>query len=215
MLIAEAGYPGGVHKITGRNLKIRFLTSADDELYLGWLISQFARIGIELQPDQVDWGEFMERLEKGNFQMLLYGWNADFPDPENFLFLFYGPNARTQGGENTANYRSDEYDELYEQIRAMSPGKERTALIEKAIAHLRHDAPWIWGTHPMVVQVCQPWLRNYKQMVIGANSLKYLRVDAALRTKLLREWNPGEVQDAKGIGGAAGKLRQRRSGDSD
>ena len=32
-------------------------------------------------------------------------WTADYPDPENFLFLLYGPNGKVKyGGENAANY---------------------------------------------------------------------------------------------------------------
>jgi ABC-type transport system substrate-binding protein len=211
-LLTEAGYPDGVHAKTRRPLKIRFTTSFQDDVMLGWLIGQFARIGIELVPDQVAFPDFLDRIADGDYQMASYGWNADYPDPDTFLFLFYGPNAKTQGGENTSNYRSDAYDELYEKIRVAPPGEQRNALIQKAIALLREDAPWVWGTHPRINRLIQPWVRNYKTLLMVENSLKYLRVDTAMRAKLLREWNPGEVRDAKGVGGgAAGTLRQKKN----
>ena len=43
------------------------------------------------------------------------GWLADYPDPENFLFLFYGPNGLVKnGGVNTCNYAGKEFDELFQ-----------------------------------------------------------------------------------------------------
>ncbi len=50
---------------------------------------------------------------KGTAQIFQWGWNADYPDPENFLFLLYGPNGKVgQNGENAANYDNPEFDRL-------------------------------------------------------------------------------------------------------
>ena len=42
------------------------------------------------------------------------GWNADYPDAENFMQLLYGPNA---GQENNANFKLPAFDKLYEKSR--------------------------------------------------------------------------------------------------
>jgi ABC-type oligopeptide transport system substrate-binding subunit len=65
--------------------------------------SRLRRVGVELQERaRVD--AYREKLENGNFQTYRQGWFADYPDPENFLFLFYGPNSKTKvGGENINN----------------------------------------------------------------------------------------------------------------
>ena len=48
---------------------------------------------------------FQDKVRKGAYQVFQWGWVADYPDPENFLFLLYGPMARTRsGGPNTANF---------------------------------------------------------------------------------------------------------------
>ena len=61
-----------------------------------------------------DYNRFRGKMQEGNAQIFQWGWNADYPDPENFLFLLYGPNAKVvSGGENTANYANPEFDRLF------------------------------------------------------------------------------------------------------
>jgi ABC-type oligopeptide transport system substrate-binding subunit len=55
-----------------------------------------------------------------------YGWGLDYPDAENTLQLFYGPNQAP--GSNAANYVNPEYDALYERTGVMQPSPERTEL---------------------------------------------------------------------------------------
>lgn len=58
-----------------------------------------------------------------------YGWSLDYPDAENTLQLFYGPNEAP--GSNASNYKNPEYDALYEQAAVMQPGPERTELLQR------------------------------------------------------------------------------------
>ena len=51
---------------------------------------------------------------KGTGQIFQWGWNADYPDPENFFFLLYSKNGKVKyGGENAVNYKNDEFDRLF------------------------------------------------------------------------------------------------------
>ncbi len=60
---------------------------------------------------------------KGKQQIFWWGWFADYPDAENFLFLFYGPNSKAKfEGENTANYDNPEYDRRYKQLALLDDG---------------------------------------------------------------------------------------------
>ncbi len=56
-------------------------------------------------------------------------WGLDFPDAENTLQLYYGPNGSP--GSNDSNYRNDEYDRLYETAAVMSPSPERTEIYRR------------------------------------------------------------------------------------
>ncbi|MHC4606258.1 MAG: ABC transporter substrate-binding protein, partial [Planctomycetota bacterium] len=149
-LLAEAGYPGG-KDANGKPLVISFDTSwtgAAAKPQLDWLRKQFNKINIDLQFRQTDYNRFQDKVSQGNWQFLRWGWNADYPDPENFLFLLYGPNGKVKhAGENAANYENPEFDRLFKQVESMENGPERMRIIKEMIDVARTDAPWIWGLH--------------------------------------------------------------------
>ena len=77
-----------------------------------------------------DANRWISKLEKGNFQFIYYGWYADYPDPENFLALLYGPNGKVvHHGENYVNYDNPEYNQLFKKIEVMQNSPERASLI--------------------------------------------------------------------------------------
>src|SRR5262249_10615693 len=133
-LLAEAGYPGGRDK-EGKPLTLYFDNSrygAEYKASLGWFRKQFAKIGIDLELRTTDYNRFLDKETKGNFQILEDGWNADYPDPENFLFLLYGRFGKVKfGGENTANYDNPEFNRLFVRMAAMENTAERLDIIRK------------------------------------------------------------------------------------
>jgi ABC-type oligopeptide transport system substrate-binding subunit len=157
---------------------------------LDWLRKQFASLGIQLQIRSTDFNRFQAKVRTGNFQIIRWGWGADYPDPENFFFLLYGPNGRAHhGGENHVNYTNPRFDALFREMENMSNSPQRLALIERMTAIIQHDAPWVWGMHPVVYGLYPAWYHNAKPMLFGRNSLKYKRVDAALRHASRQDWN--------------------------
>ncbi|HEY6896376.1 MAG TPA: ABC transporter substrate-binding protein [Rhodocyclaceae bacterium] len=192
-LLAEAGYPHGRDEKSGEPLIINLdttLTGVGAKSRVDWLQKQFARIEVQLVVRSTDYNRFQEKLIKGNAQLFYFGWNADYPDPENFMFLLHGPQSKVKHqGENAANYQNPEYDRLFEQMKAMDNGPARQALIDRMVAILRHDSPWIWGLHPVDFTLAHQWLANRKPAKVAHNTLKYQRVDGALREKLRAEWN--------------------------
>ena len=192
-LLAEAGYPGGVDAATGNPLVLNLDTTAsgpDDKPVLNWYRKQFAKLGIQLVLRTTDYNQFQQKMANGNAQMYRWGWNADYPDPENFFFLLYGENAKVgKGGENASNYRNPEFDRLFQRMRNMEDGPERLALIREMQEILRHDAPWVFGFHPKSYGLSHAWYRNRKPNLMANNGLKYLRIDAAERERKRAEWN--------------------------
>ena len=198
-LLAEAGYPGGVSVKTGKVLKLYYdatATGPDDRALMDWRRKQFAKLGIELVIRSTDYNRFQSKVRKGKVQLFSWGWNADYPDPENFLFLLYGPNAivKTNGaGINSSNYQNPKFDALFDQIKTMKNTPERKKKIEKMLEILREDAPWVWGVHPTSMALSHQWYKNVLPHAMANNTLKYKRVDAKLRAAKQKEWNQPEI----------------------
>jgi ABC-type transport system substrate-binding protein len=192
-LLAEAGYPDGRDAKSGRPL-VLYLDTTDrgpgDKPRLDWYRKQFAKLSIQLEIRGTDYNRFQEKVRKGAAQIFVWGWNADYPDPENFLFLFHGPQSRAKTqGENAANYANPEYDRLFEQVKHMENGPARQALIDRMMAILREDAPWSFGFHPKDYSLHHGWVKNLKPNNMARNGLKYLKIDTAQRERLRARWN--------------------------
>jgi ABC-type transport system substrate-binding protein len=192
-LLAEAGYPDGRDAKTGRPL-VLYLDSTGrgpgDKSMVDWWRKQFAKLSIQFEPRQTDWNRFQEKLRKGSAQLFMVGWSADYPDPENFMFLLYGPQSRAKNqGENASNYENPEFDALFEKMRVMPNSPERQRIINQMTDLYRHDAPWIGGFHPKNFALFHSWLGNARANEMSDNKLKYLKVDPARREAARREWN--------------------------
>ncbi|MDO8291570.1 MAG: ABC transporter substrate-binding protein, partial [Gallionella sp.] len=170
-LLAEAGYPNGVDAQTRQPLVINLDTTANgvgNKARLDWLRKQFDKINVQLVVRSTDYNRFQDKIRKGDTQMFYFGWNADYPDPENFLFLLHGAQAKVgKGGENAANYSSPEYDRLFEQMKNMENSPARQAIIDKMLEILRRDSPWLWGFHPKSYVLQHGWLHNVKPNVMA------------------------------------------------
>jgi hypothetical protein len=81
-------------------------------------------------------------------------------------------------------------------MRNMPNGAERQHIVDRMNEIFRHDAPWIGGFHPKNFGLFHGWLGNAKVNEISGNNLKYLRVDAAKRAAMRREWNQPVVWPA-------------------
>jgi hypothetical protein len=129
-------------------------------------------------------------MSRGVAQMFMWGWIADYPDAENFLFLLYGKQIKAgKGGENAANYQNPEYDALFVQMRDLPDGPEKEAIIDQMVKILQHDAPWMFGFYPKSGGAYQQWVYNAKPTQMVRNTLQYVRIDPALRVQRVAEWN--------------------------
>jgi len=193
-LMAEAGYPQGRDAQTGKPLVLNYDFYApptpERKPEIDWVVRQFAKIDIQLEVRATDNNQFQDKVRKGKYQVFWLGWNADYPDAENFLFLLYGPTGKTRfDGENTANYASAAYDRLYVQMKTLPDGPAKQKLIDEMVQIVREDAPWTMGFFPYASAAAQQWVHNFKPAILIRDHGRYLRLDVKQRLASHAAWN--------------------------
>ena len=192
-LMLQAGYKNGISQVTGKPLVLNLDTPAagpGSKAAFDWLRKQFSKLGINLVVRATDYNRFQEKMRKGTAQIFQWGWNADYPDPENFFFLLYGPNAKIDhNGENAANYKNEKFDSLFDQMKSMKNTPDRQKFIDQIVELVRYDAPWLWGYHPVGFSLHHEWYKNAKPNLMANNTLKYKRIKPELRKEKRVIWN--------------------------
>jgi ABC-type transport system substrate-binding protein len=193
-LLAEAGYPEGRDARTGRPLVLNYDFYApptpERKPEIDWVVRQFAKIDIQLEVRATDNNQFQDKVRKGKYQVFWLGWNADYPDAENFLYLLTTTAGKTKyDGENTSNYANPEYDRLFDQMKALEDGPAKQKLIDEMVTLVRNDAPWTMGFFPYASAAVQHWVHNSKSAILVRDHGRYLRLDTQERVARLQAWN--------------------------
>jgi ABC-type transport system substrate-binding protein len=193
-LLAEAGYPDGRDVKTGKPLVLNYdyqrVPTPEYKAELDWMVKQFAKLSVQLEIRATDYNQFQEKMLKGKQQIFWWGWFADYPDAENFLFLLYGPNSKAKAeGENAANYLNPEFDKRYKRLALLEDGPDKQKLIDQMVDILHNDAPWAWGYFPYSAGAYQKWQPNGKYGLFTNDRALYYRIDAPMRARLQAEWN--------------------------
>ncbi|MBI5725626.1 MAG: hypothetical protein HZA50_16830 [Planctomycetes bacterium] len=143
---------------------------------------EFKQIGLEAKIELNDWPILQEKVENYKTQIYTMGWHADYPDPENFLQLFFGPNVESQ--TNQTYYINPEFDKLFEKASKMLPCPERTLIYSKMVGMLNEDCPVLLLSQPVSFVLCHPWVSNSKPHPVGYGFFKYRRIDEQMKKRM-------------------------------
>lgn len=188
-LLSEAGYPNGRDADTGEPLKI-FLdvqSQAIGNSQIDWVRRQMQELGVQVEFRSADFNRTKEKLLTGNSQIFSMGWAADYPDPENFLFLFYSeesPLVCECDGANYGNYENPEFDRLFLEMRSIPGGTKRDGLVTEMVGMVRRDVVWMSSYHVREYYLNNPWVFNTKRNAMTRGTLQYVRLDTELRKRM-------------------------------
>jgi ABC-type transport system substrate-binding protein len=192
-LLEEAGYPGGIDPETARPLRLTFdtyQTSAEGLTQVQFFLDAWRKIGVDVQIAATNYNQFQEKVRNGAYQVFMWGWIADYPDPENFFFLLWSEMARSKsGGPNTSNFSNPRFDALYLAMKARDNDARRLGMIRQMTAILEEERPWIELFHNEDYALYHAWLENVKPFGMSFPTIKYRDLDPELRATLRREWN--------------------------
>lgn len=145
------------------------------EQFRGWLTAVgYPREKVVLKT-YATFGDLMKAVSNSELPLSSKGWGLDFPDAQNTLQLFYGPNGSP--GSNDANYDNPEYDELYRQASVMLPSPERTEIYRRMNRMVIDDCVAISGLARVGIGL---WHRNVvaypERNFVGGGFLQFVDV---------------------------------------
>jgi len=159
-LLAEAGFPGGLTP-EGQPLTLNYDTSATSAAGRQtdrWLVRQFEALGIRLHVITNDWSTQQRKADEGNFQLIRYGWIADYPDPYNFVFPYMhssGTFAAWQG------YSNPHVDELVEELITTSDQNRRIEICRELTQIYYEEVPSFIIYQPLGRHYERTWVHGW------------------------------------------------------
>jgi len=113
--------------------------SANYEKMVLFMKDAYARAGVVLKPDPLDWAVMVERLNNKNFEAISLGWTAGI---ETDIFQMFHSSQMVAEGDDFMSYKNEELDQLINQARRAINEDERMPLWRKCHAILHEDQPY-------------------------------------------------------------------------
>jgi oligopeptide transport system substrate-binding protein len=181
-LLAEAGYLEG-KELSSLELWTGVTTTAVLQEH-ETIKQDLERLGLRVELFTAEnWKQYRaEVVGKRPGALYRYAWNADFPDPDNFLF----PLFHSQGPENHANYHNPMVDRLLEQARSEGDYLKRIELYRQAEAKIMEDAPVVNLVYYTFTTLFQPYVQGIELNALGEPyiPMKKIWLDATPRISL-------------------------------
>ena len=168
-LLQESGYAAGFTT----TLWVRF---DDTTLRLAQSIQQdLADVGVHIEIKALAWGPFLDAVRHGDVPLFLLSWEADFPDPSNFLDVLF--HSKYIGTNNNTNYRNPEVDALLDQAAHTVDRVKRLELLRQAEEIAIDDAPWVFLYHPVTYRIVHPRVRDFRMHPFRPERFEHVWLD--------------------------------------
>ncbi len=171
-LLAQAGWPNGQG---APKLRYELGGNTPVDVATGDIFKQgMKQIGLEVTVVTNSWGELRAKMNRREAQIFSRGWSMDWPDAENILGLFYGPNQSPD--VNRSNFQNQDYDNLYRRL-LLASGDERTAVVQSMLELLNEELPAIPVDHRIGYLLIQPRLKGVDIHPFDPFACKYYRLE--------------------------------------
>jgi len=174
-LMADAGYPGGkgfpkldlqINSGGGRNEQVAEAVQK--------MLSE--NLNIEINITKMPFAQHLEAIETSKAEFYRFGWIADYPDPDNFLMLFYSKYIPASMDErsylNTTRYKNEQFDEFFEYAQAETDETKRNEWYAKANQTVIEDAPVLLLFYDKDRRLLQPTVKNFPQNAMEYRNLR-------------------------------------------
>lgn len=125
-------------------------------------------LGLRVEVVSVDWPEFNDGLRRRAYPAYELYWQADFPDPESFLWALFGGDSP----DNYLGYRNRDFDRLLAEAAGTLDPAERAAIYARAHQALIDDGVVLPLYHDIEYTVAKPYVRGLEVTPLGVLGLE-------------------------------------------
>jgi peptide/nickel transport system substrate-binding protein len=156
-LLSDAGYPNGFKT----NLWVMPVSRGyyPDPQKVGEAIqADLKAVGIDAEIVTYDWGTYLDKVDLGEHGMCMLGWMPDYPDPDNYLFTFFGPGSMQWDSDMIPDQA------VYERLLQAKGEKDpvaRERLYYEANAMIHGVVPGVPIVHASEIYASRPGLTGY------------------------------------------------------
>jgi peptide/nickel transport system substrate-binding protein len=136
-----------------------------DQMVL-FLKDSYARAGITMEPDRLDWSVFRERMRDRNFDAISLGWSAGLEDD---IYQMFDSSQIADGGDDFMSYKNPQLDQLIEQARETLDESKRIPLWRQCHSILHEDQPYTFLYTMKTVTFLDKRIQNVQQIPLGLN----------------------------------------------
>ena len=159
-LMKQAGVSGG--------LNIEYLTWDTDEFnnsgIVPLIIEDLAAIGIRVNVSRHENTEARRPLEEpGHGNVFCGNWFADFPDSDNFFYIFFHSDSNAVRG---INYRTPDVDRRIVEARRTNDSEERAKIYRELDQLVVREAPIATLFHERLFVLHKPHVRGLKTSLV-------------------------------------------------
>lgn len=170
-LLEEAGYGSGF------TMELAADASASDTVTMALEIikEQLAAVGIQAEIKNYDESTWLETRKAGELGSFMSTWTADFNDPENFIYTFFGNEEKTR--IRSINYPDTAVMSRVSKARGIVNEDERLAEYQALEEKLIHeDAAWVPMYSRMHLWAVSKRVQNFKPVWSGVSDRMYYGV---------------------------------------
>ena len=130
-------------------------------------------LGVQVEIQQVEWATYLQDLNRREFQLFALGWQADYPDPQDFLDILF----HTESDTNHGGYSNPDVDALLERARVELDTEERIRLYNQAEQMIVNDAAWVplWYEGEQYL-LLKPYIKGYSLLPMTVPKLRYVYI---------------------------------------
>jgi ABC-type oligopeptide transport system substrate-binding subunit/DNA-binding SARP family transcriptional activator len=165
-LLAQAGYPNGDGFPPTTTQVPSFSAISCDLLLRHWQNV----LGVEIASEVMEWGAYLDRVRTQYPPIIFMAWQADYPDPDNFLRL--GLSSYSQG-----KWRNEAYTERVEKARRISNQDKRIELYRQADRILIEEAVILPLSYPQIIILLKPWVKRFPVTPQGSSFWKNVIIE--------------------------------------